>query len=211
MGQVDRTGGIRRRSRARQRHDLWRDPRLLASGSTCERVELRHPGRVVRRADGGASRPVAVALPEGSPMTASIVLRSVSKWSGNVVAVNDVSLEVHPGITGPRAERRREDNRAAYDGRACRRFGGRDRGARPAGVRQPGDIPGARDDVRARGGICLLSRPAVRAACRPAPRPRRRRGRGGQGVRVRGALGRTEPCPRHVLPGNEAAHEAGCR
>ena len=33
-------------------------------------------------------------------MTASIVLRSVSKWYGNVVVVNDVSLEVHPGITG---------------------------------------------------------------------------------------------------------------
>ena len=33
-------------------------------------------------------------------MTASIALRSVSKWYGNVVAVNDVSLEVHPGVTG---------------------------------------------------------------------------------------------------------------
>ena len=31
---------------------------------------------------------------------ASISLRSVSKWYGNVVAVNDVSLEVDPGITG---------------------------------------------------------------------------------------------------------------
>ena len=33
-------------------------------------------------------------------MTASIVLRSVSKWYGNVVAVNDVSMEVYPGVTG---------------------------------------------------------------------------------------------------------------
>ena len=31
---------------------------------------------------------------------ASITLQSVSKWYGNVVAVNDVSLEVEPGITG---------------------------------------------------------------------------------------------------------------
>ena len=31
---------------------------------------------------------------------ASISLKSVSKWYGNVVAVNDVSLEVEPGITG---------------------------------------------------------------------------------------------------------------
>ena len=27
-------------------------------------------------------------------------LRSVSKWYGNVVAVNDVTLDVHPGVTG---------------------------------------------------------------------------------------------------------------
>ncbi len=33
-------------------------------------------------------------------MTATIDVRSVSKWYGNVVAVNDVSLQVEPGITG---------------------------------------------------------------------------------------------------------------
>ena len=31
---------------------------------------------------------------------ASISLRSVSKWYGNVVAVNEVSLDVEPGVTG---------------------------------------------------------------------------------------------------------------
>ena len=30
----------------------------------------------------------------------TISLRSVSKWFGSVVAVNDVSLDVYPGITG---------------------------------------------------------------------------------------------------------------
>ena len=30
----------------------------------------------------------------------TIDVASVSKWFGNVVAVNDVSLKVHPGITG---------------------------------------------------------------------------------------------------------------
>ena len=30
----------------------------------------------------------------------TIVVRGVSKWFGSVVAVNDVSLEVYPGITG---------------------------------------------------------------------------------------------------------------
>ena len=33
-------------------------------------------------------------------MEPPIDVRSVSKWFGNVVAVNDVSLQVHPGITG---------------------------------------------------------------------------------------------------------------
>ena len=34
------------------------------------------------------------------PNGATIEVVGVSKWFGNVVAVNDVSLEVHPGITG---------------------------------------------------------------------------------------------------------------
>ena len=34
------------------------------------------------------------------PNGATIEVVEVSKWFGNVVAVNDVSLKVHPGITG---------------------------------------------------------------------------------------------------------------
>ena len=37
------------------------------------------------------------STPEVRP---TIEVRSISKWYGNVVAVNDVSLEVYPGITG---------------------------------------------------------------------------------------------------------------
>ena len=37
------------------------------------------------------------STPEARP---TIEVRSISKWYGNVVAVNDVSLEVYPGITG---------------------------------------------------------------------------------------------------------------
>ena len=33
-------------------------------------------------------------------LEATIDVRSVSKWFGDVVAVNDVSLQVNPGITG---------------------------------------------------------------------------------------------------------------
>jgi len=42
----------------------------------------------------------ANASPEHSQMEPPIDVRSVSKWFGNVVAVNDVSLQVKPGITG---------------------------------------------------------------------------------------------------------------
>ena len=36
-------------------------------------------------------------MESGNPV---MTLRSVSKWYGNVVAVNDVTLDVHPGVTG---------------------------------------------------------------------------------------------------------------
>ena len=38
--------------------------------------------------------------PEPTAMEPTIDVRGVSKWFGNVVAVNDVSLQVFPGITG---------------------------------------------------------------------------------------------------------------
>ena len=41
--------------------------------------------------------PANTDAPSGQP---TIVVRGVSKWFGSVVAVNDVSLEVYPGITG---------------------------------------------------------------------------------------------------------------
>ena len=38
--------------------------------------------------------------PGASAPTPTISVRNLSKWFGSVVAVNDVSLDVHPGITG---------------------------------------------------------------------------------------------------------------
>lgn len=38
--------------------------------------------------------------PQATGPAPTIEVRSVSKWFGNVVAVNDVSLQVYPGITG---------------------------------------------------------------------------------------------------------------
>lgn len=41
-----------------------------------------------------------VALPEDKDMTPTIDVQKISKWFGSVVAVNDVSLSVNPGVTG---------------------------------------------------------------------------------------------------------------
>src|SRR5690606_9615608 len=78
----------------------------------------RRPGRRARcaRADRGVGRRPDPAIPEGClGMTAQAVqtqtppvndraavieLRQVSRWYGNVVAVNDVTMTIGPGVTG---------------------------------------------------------------------------------------------------------------
>ena len=44
----------------------------------------------------GLGRP----LPEGAPVMTTIELRNVSRWYGNVVAVNDITMDIGPGVTG---------------------------------------------------------------------------------------------------------------
>src|SRR5262249_30313133 len=48
------------------------------------------------RSHSRADRP----LPEGWCGVTAIELRGVSRWYGNVVAVNDISMTVGPGVTG---------------------------------------------------------------------------------------------------------------
>src|SRR5262245_36476675 len=71
---------------------------------------LRDPVR------GGLRRSAPAALLEGGPMTAvasqtpdspvtvhngsAVELKSVSKWYGNVVAINDISMSLGAGVTG---------------------------------------------------------------------------------------------------------------
>src|SRR5262249_5047249 len=61
---------------------------------------LRRGGRAVRCVCGSAP----AALPEGGPMTSpstsSVDIASVSKWYGNVVAVNDITMSLGAGVTG---------------------------------------------------------------------------------------------------------------
>ena len=52
----------------------------------------------------------------------TVELQNVSRWYGNVVAVNDVSMTLGTGRDRPaRPERRRQDHGAAHDGRLPRR------------------------------------------------------------------------------------------
>jgi ABC-2 type transport system ATP-binding protein len=53
---------------------------------------------------GGAGGDPVVAIPTGDPMTGDrepvVRVEGLSRWFGSVVAVNDVSFEVTPGVTG---------------------------------------------------------------------------------------------------------------
>ena len=58
---------------------------------------VRHRGGAARRRlPARPGRP----LPEGGFAMSTLVLDSASRWFGNVVAVNDVSLSIGPGVTG---------------------------------------------------------------------------------------------------------------
>ena len=51
---------------------------------------------------------------------ATVEVQAISKWYGNVVAVNDVSFEVYPGVTGILGPQRRgEDDAAQHDVRSA--------------------------------------------------------------------------------------------
>ena len=39
-------------------------------------------------------------LPEGAPVMTVIQIKNVSRWYGNVVAVNDITMDIGPGVTG---------------------------------------------------------------------------------------------------------------
>ena len=99
----------------------------------------------------------------------------VSRWYGNVVAVNDVSFALGAGRHRPaRAQRRRQVDPAAHDGRAAAPVGGP--GPRSRG-RPPGDDPAIYRDVGlvpgAGGGPPVPHGLRVRAAQRPPPGPAR--------------------------------------
>ena len=86
----------------------------------------------------------------------SIELRNVSRWYGNVVAINDITMTIGPGVTGLLGpERRREVHPAAPD------------------LRVPGAVPGRADRRRrARAGATRAST-GPSAWCPSVPRSTR--------------------------------------
>ena len=80
---------------------------------------------------------------------AAVEVDGVSRWYGNVVAVNDVSFTLGTGDHGPAgAERRREEHVPAHDGRIPAGFQGSGpdprasrRSATPTSIAQVGLVP----------------------------------------------------------------------
>src|SRR4029453_9978054 len=82
--------GQRRRPMADQRRQHRPEHRRVRPG-------VRHRGGHHRR-----HLPAAPAgpLPEGGLAVTTLQLDNVSRWYGNVVAVNDISMTLEPGVTG---------------------------------------------------------------------------------------------------------------
>src|SRR5208282_2585346 len=74
-----------------------RQPHGRAGGQSRPlRAALRDPGGGLAR---GLPRGPGREIPEGEPVM-TIELRNVSRWYGNVVAVNDITMSIGPGVTG---------------------------------------------------------------------------------------------------------------
>ena len=144
-------------------------------------------------------------------MTADVVeLRDVSRWYGNVVAVNGVSFSLGPRrhrAAGP--QRRRQVDASPHDrGPAASVRGVGDRG-RARDVRRPGGLSAGRARARARGRLRLPDGPGVRAPQRRSSGRRRAGGRGRARARDSRAHGCRRPRARHVLEGDAPAGQGG--
>ena len=133
-------------------------------------------------------------------MTRPCVLDAVSRWFGNVVAVNDVTMRIGPGRHRPaRPQRRRQVHPDPHDGGLPRAVLGHRDARRRAALAQPeqiyreiGLVPEREDDVRRRDRLGVRAR---QRAAAPAARPR---GGGPSGARDGGDDRR--PGPRHRAP-----------
>ena len=158
----------------------------------------------------GASVPGA-ALPKGVDLVSTLALDSVSRWYGNVVAVNDVTMTIGPGVTGllgPNGAGKStlihmmagflapSSGTVTLDG---------------AGVAQRGDLPPDRSGPRARGHVRRRDRLGVRPRQRQAARAARSAGRRPPRAGDRADDGGAGPRHLHLLQGHETAGQDGHR
>ena len=92
---------------------------------------------------------------------------SVSRWYGNVVAVNDITMTIGPGVTGllgPNGAGK--TTITEHDGRVPAAVARRGHRGRRSRLAQPGDVPPGRPRARARLGVRVPDRRRVRHAPR---------------------------------------------
>ena len=137
----------------------------------------------------------------------TIELRGVSRWYGNVVAVNDVTMTIGPGVTGLLGPNGAGKSTLLH---LMAGFGEPSRGELTVGgsarLAEAGRLHHARPGPRGGLGLRLPHRGAVRPRQRPAAPAARPRGRGPAGHRDGGHGGPEEPADQHLLQGHAAAH-----
>ena len=74
----------------------WHESGSHSESRQCGRGVWPDVRAVARDQPGRPGRPV----PEGRCVVTAIELRNVSRWYGNVVAINDITVTIGPGVTG---------------------------------------------------------------------------------------------------------------
>ena len=84
--------------------DAWRGDRELVTPESEAEAQARDAAPSLARASGSdTTAPIAISEPEAQARDAAVpilLFQHVSKWYGPVIGINQVTLELRPGITG---------------------------------------------------------------------------------------------------------------
>lgn len=144
-----------------------------------------------------------------APMS-TLTIDHVSRWFGNVVAVNDITMTIGPGVTGllgPNGGRQVHPHQ--HDGRLSRALQRLRHPRRDDDLAQRRHLPPHRHRPGARGDVRLPHGARIRRRQRGAARPRP--GGGGQGAGHRRDGVRPGPQDLDVQQGHATAREDGFR
>ena len=202
-----------RRPRRRERLDLRSglaepgDRRARPAGPAVRRRRARRHGR--RRSRLTVRRYLRIADVTGPAPRPALAVDHVSRWYGNVVALNDVSFALGPGVTGLLGPNGAGKSTLLHlMAGLLQAVGGRGPRRGPDGLGPPRDVRAHRPGPRARGDPPVPDRLRVRPAQRAAPGPARPGRRGAAGHRDGRADRGRRPPDRHVLQGHAPAGQA---